>query len=127
MRRCDRYAPAQTDPYSEFSFEKSLRKYEISPHKKIKMRSFVNSQEHATPLQETKKNQQSHLFELSEFKLKDSKQEEAEGIMKEPSLNERMEASQEELRPPSCYCQEVEPEKEQEGDSRQEGLNLDDC
>ena len=37
MRRCDRHTAARHEPYFEFSFEKSLRKYEQSPQKKIKV------------------------------------------------------------------------------------------
>lgn len=36
MRRCDRHPSRENDPYLEFSFEKSLRKYEAGPHKRIK-------------------------------------------------------------------------------------------
>lgn len=43
MRRCDRHQTNDYNPYREFSFENSLRKYEISPQKKIKLRSFVQS------------------------------------------------------------------------------------
>ena len=37
MRRCDRHPSRENDPYVEFSFEKSLRKYETLPQKKIKL------------------------------------------------------------------------------------------
>jgi hypothetical protein len=36
MRRCDRHTRQPQDPYQEFSFEKSLRKYEVGPLKKVK-------------------------------------------------------------------------------------------
>lgn len=36
MRRCDRHPSRENDPYKEFNFEKSLRKYEPCPRKKIK-------------------------------------------------------------------------------------------
>ena len=36
MRRCDRHLSQENDPYREFNFEKSLRKYEVCPYKKIK-------------------------------------------------------------------------------------------
>lgn len=37
MKRCHRLRGTFTDPYQEFSFEKSLRKYEKTPTKKVKM------------------------------------------------------------------------------------------
>jgi len=37
MKRCHRLRDSITDPYQEFSFEKSLRKYEKTPSKKVKM------------------------------------------------------------------------------------------
>ena len=43
MKRCSRHLNVPSDPYEEFDFEKSLRKYEIVPHKKIKLRSFIDS------------------------------------------------------------------------------------
>ena len=36
MRRCERYISGDIEPYIEFNFEKSLRKYEPSPRKKVK-------------------------------------------------------------------------------------------
>jgi hypothetical protein len=36
MRRCDRHLSQEIEPYREFNFEKSLRKYKAYPYKKIK-------------------------------------------------------------------------------------------
>ena len=49
MRRCDRYTPKLYDPFTEHHFENSLRKYEVSPHKKIKLRSSLDNDHHYCP------------------------------------------------------------------------------
>lgn len=53
MRRCNRHFRTPDEPYQEFHFENSLRKYQVCPRKKIKLRTEVNPNS-ATPLEEVR-------------------------------------------------------------------------
>lgn len=56
MKRCNRHFYPSNDVYTEFHFERSLRKYEVCPQKKIKLRSFVCSPAANHRVMETTKN-----------------------------------------------------------------------
>lgn len=45
MKRCNRFICSQNEPYLEFNFEKSLRKYEKIPHKRVKIDAIISRQD----------------------------------------------------------------------------------
>ena len=63
MKRCHRLAHSITEPYQEFSFEKSLRKYEKTPSKRVKMDHFHSHRNALQPIYHSQGIEHQHFAE----------------------------------------------------------------
>jgi hypothetical protein len=66
MKRCHRLRDSITDPYQEFSFEKSLRKYEKTPSKKVKVDLLLHHRNALHPVTLSQCMQHHHFAEKEE-------------------------------------------------------------